>query len=418
MTIKINFERLKNNIVELSKIGLREDRGIYRQAFSKEDMEARKWLIDKIESYGLESSMDGAGNVYAKLKGNNGGPSVLTGSHLDTVPMAGSLDGALGVLCSLECLQTIQENNISIQKDLELVAFSDEEGRFGGSLGSLALSGQLVPDQILTANDLDGILLKDIMSEHEMDPMAIMQARRREGELHGYVELHIEQGPVLDRKGISIGIVETIVGLFKWKVRLKGNPDHAGTTPMPMRKDAFLGLAEFAGELDRILEENGSERSVATIGRVELQPGSANTVPGSVVFTLDVRDPEKNILFELGDAVRKSLSAIARRRDLMFDFSVSSEIDPVNCSDNIIASIESKAKMMQIPFLPMVSGALHDAQNLAGLTDIGMIFVPSVGGKSHSPSEWTHWEDIEQGANLLLNVLLELAGDQTELTKV
>lgn len=409
--LTVNFDRLRDDIAALSEIGRAEDGGIYRMAFSDADMQARHWLQERIDTAGLESYIDGAANVFGRLPNTEYSdvPSVIMGSHIDTVPGAGHLDGSLGVLVALECLRRIQEEGLQPRYPIEIVSFTDEEGRFGGMLGSQALIGEINPDTILNTRDLDGVALTDAMAAHGYDAMNALRARRAPQSIHAYLELHIEQGPVLNRLGHQVGIVERITGLTKWAIRLIGAPDHAGTTPMPMRKDAFQGLAEFANELPRILEENGSDESVATIGKVELFPGAANTVPGRVDFSLDVRDVDRDVLVQLSDAIRRALSAIARRRNLMFEFDILSLVEPKPCDPEIVDTISNAAKELQLSAHRMNSGAAHDAQCMAKLTRVGMIFVPSVEGRSHSPAEWTHWEDIDNGANLALVSLMRIA---------
>ena len=335
---------------------------------------------------------------------------MLTGSHIDTIPGAGHLDGALGVLCALESLRVLRERKVELQRPVEMVAFSDEEGRFGGMFGSQAFSGLLTPGMILEAADSDGVRLADAMAERGLNAMDALRAPRAPGSIHAFVELHIEQGPVLDRAGVSIGVVEAITGLFRWEVTLTGAANHAGTTPMNLRQDAFQGLAEFAGQIDRVLEEQGGPRSVATIGHVVLSPGAANVVPGEARFTLEVRDTDADVLDALGHALRRTLSAIARRRDLMFEFSVVSEISPVPCDGGVIAAIQESADALSLETLRLPSGAAHDTQMVSRVAPAGMIFVPSREGRSHSPAEWTAWDDIEKGANVLLNTLYRLAG--------
>lgn len=407
--LTVNFDRLRDDIQQLAAVGRHEDHGIYRMAFTDEDMEGRDWLRDQIESTDLHYYRDGAANVFARTDPDSDQPSVIIGSHLDTVPAGGHLDGALGVLVGLECLRRIHEEGITTRYPLELVAFSDEEGRFGGPFGSQALCGDLNPEGIHTAVDLNGIYLSEVMQQHGLDPMEALQARRSPDSVHAYLEIHIEQGPVLDNLHCSIGLVTGFTGLFKWFIRLKGKADHAGTTPMNMRTDALGGLSEFSVEIPRILEENGSENSVATIGKIDLFPGTANTVPGEVEFSLDVRDPNVDILSELALAFRKALSAIARRRNLMFEFDILSELEPSPCHPEIYNTIKRTAEQMDLPYHEMPSGAVHDAQILSHFTRVGMIFVPSKDGRSHSPAEWTHWEDIETGANLALQSLLTIA---------
>ncbi|KAA3637518.1 MAG: Zn-dependent hydrolase [Calditrichaeota bacterium] len=405
----VNFERLKSDLEELRRIGLADDGGIYRQAFSESDILAREWLKAKLSEAGLIASSDGAANVFGRITKPDDSPCILIGSHLDSVPCGGNLDGGLGVLVALESLRCIKENNIETKHPIEMVAFSDEEGRFGGPLGSLALSGEITPEDLVNAVDLYGNYLKDEMALHGFDVNDILHARRNQGMIKAYLELHIEQGPVLDKEKLNVGIVEGITGLRKWNIRLIGNADHAGTTPMKMRTDAFSGLAEFAGEIPRIIEEHGSDESVATIGKVDLFPGMANTVPGQVEFSLDMRDIDNKILDELSDACRRALSAIARRRMLMFEFDIISEIDPVRCSKDIIDVIQDTAESMDIMYRNINSGAVHDAQIISRIAPVGMIFVPSKDGRSHSPAEWTYWEDMEIGANLYLQSLLKMA---------
>jgi N-carbamoyl-L-amino-acid hydrolase len=409
-SLRVDFKRLQSDVETLAAIGRGKDHGLYRMAFSDGDMEARKWLCQRIEDAGLDVHIDGAANIHARLGWDGKRPSVMIGSHIDTVPGAGHLDGALGVLVGLECVRRIKELGISTAYPLESVAFTDEEGRFGGMFGSQAVCGHLTPETIHTARDLDGVTLVEAMAAQGMNAMDALRAQRNPDSLHAFVELHIEQGPILDREGVSVGVVEGIVGLFRWNVRLIGVANHAGTTPMDMRDDAFQGLAEFAGQIPRVLEENGHPRSVATIGRVELFPGAANVVPGRAEFSLEVRDLDAGVLTGLGDAFRLALSAIARRRNLMFEFDVVSELAPVRCDPGIMQAITEAARELGVDPLQMPSGAAHDTQMMAGLSRAGMIFVPSKGGRSHSPAEWTPWEDIEIGANVALHTLVRLAG--------
>lgn len=405
----INRERLQSDIDELAAIGRQEDHGIYRMAFSKGDMLGRAWFKQKVQQAGLDFHQDEAGNLFARYNWDGSRPSIMMGSHLDTVPGAGHLDGALGVIVALECLRCIKEQNIKTQFPLEAIAFSDEEGRFGGMLGSQAIAGMLTPEKILNAIDLDGNSLVDAMQSVDMNAMHAMHAKRNPDSIHAFIELHIEQGPILDKLGISIGNVDAIAGLFKWDVHLIGTANHAGTTPMDMRNDAFMGLSEFASQLQRILDENGSSRSVATIGRVSISPGAANVVPGKVEFSLEARDTSSEVLDDLANAFRKALSAIARKRGLMFEFKVLSEITPVKCDAGVTETIENVCKSLKIPFLQMQSGAAHDTQIMANITRTGMIFVPSKDGRSHSIAEWTDMDDIEKGANVALNSLYRIA---------
>lgn len=414
MSLTINSERLKQDIEDLARVGRTDDKGIYRMAFSEGDMAGRQWFKQKLEQAGLEIYEDGAANIHGRLNWDGETPSVMTGSHLDTVPGAGHLDGALGVVVGLECLRRVKEENVKLRYPLEVVAFTDEEGRFGGMLGSQSIAGKLTPESILNAVDLDGVKLVEAMKQHGYDAMQALHARRNPDSIHTFLELHIEQGPILDQMGFSVGVVDAITGLFRWEVSLIGTPNHAGTTPMHMRNDAFQALAEFSSQIQRILDENGSERSVATIGKVHISPGAANVVPGRVEFSLDVRDTDKGVLDDLRNAFRRALSAIARRHDVMFEFTVLSEIQPVKCDIGLIKELKAVADSLKIPSVQMASGAAHDTQFMASITRAAMVFVPSKEGRSHSVAEWTDMEHIEKGSNVLLNTLIRIAGNINE----
>lgn len=408
-SLSINAKRLQQHIETLSTIGRGENQGIYRPAFSAADMEARQWLRQRIAQAGLSVYQDGAANIHARLGWDEKTPSVMTGSHLDSVPGGGHLDGALGVLAGLECLRRLNELKVELKRPLESLAFSDEEGRFGGILGSSALCGRLTPETLYQARDLNGISLTEAMAEHGLNAMDALSAARPLNSIHAFIELHIEQGPILEQQRLHLGVVDAINGLLKWNVRLIGQAAHAGATPMDMRQDAFQGLAEFATALPGLLETHGSPRSVATIGRVELSPGAANVVPGLAEFSLDLRDSDADSLNAISNALRQSLSEIARRRQLMFEFDILSHIPPVQCDPDICRLLDGVTTGLGINHTRMGSGAAHDTQIMAGFTRSGLIFIPSKGGRSHSPAEWSDWQDIINGANVLLNALYQLA---------
>lgn len=396
-------------MLALSKFGFNEaDKGIYRQGFTDIDMEARAWVMAKMEDLGMEVRMDGAGNVIGRY-GPMGKPAVMVGSHLDSVPAGGIFDGALGVMAGIECIRVIQENEIKLNYPIEIVGTSEEEGRFGGMLGAQALAGCLTPDWLDSAKDAGGLLLKDAMAAHGLNHLEALHAYRDKSDLKAFIELHVEQGPVLEAKGKSIGVVEGISGVFKWMVRLIGKADHAGTAPMDMRSDAFLGLADFAHEIQRIIDEEGTEKSRITIGYVELKPGFPHTVPGEVDFTIVGRDLDGEVMRGLANACQRVLSAIARNRRLKFEYEQMSWLEPQPCSGKIVDLVARHAKKRGYSHMRMPSGAGHDVQFLAHITDAGLIFVPSVKGVSHAPDEWTHWVDVERGANLLLDSVIDLA---------
>ncbi|MCW8108408.1 Zn-dependent hydrolase [Alteromonas ponticola] len=406
----INLERLRKDLLSLFEIGYDpQTKGVTRLGFTQADNDAKEWLINRFEIEGFCARIDHAGNVRGRISDESVQQVVATGSHIDTVISGGMFDGALGVLAGLEVLRVIKENKLNLKTPLEVFAFAEEEGRFGGMMGVQALIGELTPEWILKAHDVNGVMLEDALKNSGIDPLSVLDARVDPDYFKSFIELHIEQGPVLDTLKKPIGVVTSISGVFKWIVRLIGKSNHAGTAPMNMRSDAFMGLANFANEIPRIIDEEGSDKSRLTVGKVDLKPGHAHTVPGEVEFTLVGRDVDADIMHALADSCRKVLSAIARKHKLMFEFEQMSWLDPQPMSNNIINLIQTEAQHLDLPFEVMPSGAGHDAQHMAKVTDAGMIFVPSIGGVSHAPDEWTHWQDIEKGANLLLRSLLTLA---------
>lgn len=406
--MSINIKRLEADLNQLASIGKTAD-GITRAAFSDADMEARSWLVTKMEECGLMVSVDPAGNIRGKLENGTDATLVACGSHIDSVNNAGHLDGTLGVLSGLEALRSLKEDGVELSHPLEVIAFSDEEGRFGGMLGSRALAGVLEQDEIETATDVNGNKLADCMTAQGFDTGKVLEAKEKPENFKAFVELHIEQGPVLEAKDIPIGVVKGITGLFKWEVSFTGQANHAGTTPMNMRKDAFQGLTKFAAKIDDILAVNGTEGSKTTIGKCQLYPGSPNVVPGKCVFTLEVRDTDQQVLNGLEKTYREILEKTAKENSLEVGIEELSNIRATPCDADIVKLICSVANDQGIENIVMPSGAAHDAQYMAGLTKTAMIFVPSIGGVSHNPRENTSLEDIETGANLLKATLYELA---------
>lgn len=409
-TLAINLERLKSDLLSLFEIGYNpETKGVTRLGFTEADTRAKQWLKERFEHEGFWSYIDQAGNVVGRANAEQPSQVVATGSHIDSVISGGMFDGTLGVLAGLEVLRVLRDHDITPATPVEVYAFAEEEGRFGGMMGVQALIGELTPDWLMSAHDVNGVKLQDEMRACGLDPMRALEARVDPDYFKSYIELHIEQGPVLDTIRKPIGVVESISGVYKWIVRLIGKSNHAGTAPMNMRSDAFMGLANFANEIPRIIAEEGSDKSRLTVGKVDLKPGHAHTVPGEVEFTLVGRDTDGDVMQALADSCRKVLSAIARKHKLMFEFEQMSWLEPQPMSDAIIKLIAEQANRLDLPHEHMPSGAGHDAQHMAKVTQAGMIFVPSVNGISHAPDEWTHWQDIEKGANVLLHSLHKLA---------
>ena len=405
----INKDRLKNDLEEISKIGRQPGhKGLFRMAFTDEEEKARKWLIEKLEAAGLSVKVDGARNICARY-GDWIEAAVATGSHLDTVPDGGHLDGTLGVIAGLECLRRIKEEDIALKRPVELIVFSDEEGRFGSMLGSKAICGQHKIEDLKEAKNPEGKMLEDALQLRGTSINEVINAKRQASEFDSFVELHIEQGPVLDQKKKQIGIVTDIVGLFRWQAAIFGEANHAGTTPMDMRRDAFSGLVEFSSTVDQVLKDHGNEHSRATIGKVETFPGAPGVVPSEVRFTLDVRDPSSNQLGMFLKVFQENLKEICQRRNLDYEVDTIGELEPISCTSRVLEIIQTVTEDLGFSYIKLPSGAVHDTLTMSTLTKTGMIFIPSIKGVSHSPEEYSDFGDIENGTNVLLRTLVELA---------
>jgi N-carbamoyl-L-amino-acid hydrolase len=366
-----------------------------------------------MESAGLTTWVDGAGNVFGAVGATSlstDHPAVLTGSHIDTVPEGGPLDGALGVIAGLECLNTVVESNIESRHPLVVAAWSDEEGRYGSLFGSRAFCGMLDESKIPEMAAVDGEKLVDVMRTAGFDPARIPEARTPRGAVAAYLELHIEQGPRLEEAGIDIGVVEAIVGVRRTRLVFHGQADHAGTTPMERRRDAFLGAAEYALRAREHVVTRGSGRSVTNIGVVQVHPGASNIVPGRAEIVHEMRDPDAATLERLAGECVALAEGIATARELRLELRPMSATTPAICAARIQKATEEACATLGLRAQRMYSAAGHDAQNLAAVTDAGMIFIPSVGGRSHRTDETSRPRDIERGANVLLHTLLALAG--------
>jgi N-carbamoyl-L-amino-acid hydrolase len=405
---KINLERLKRDIEDLAQIGRDPRGGITRPSFSPADIEARRWLKGKIEEAGLAVRQDGAGNIFGRLGGD--GHAVVVGSHIDTVINGGKFDGAAGVLAGLECLRRIKEEKREAAKPLELVAFTDEEGNLVGDfLGSRAFAGLLNKEEIEQGMTSFGRALGDILAGTDFSVEGILKAHLKRPPVDSFLELHIEQGVVLETEDVHIGIVERIAGKrYRW-CSFVGRADHGGTTPLELRHDAFLATADFALRSTQLVATR-HYGSMITIGRVAVHPGSFSVVPGEVNFTLDIRSASASTLETLEKEILALAKDIASTRGLTFYSRPIDRTEPVDLSGRIIDIMKEECQKLGYPFTTMTSGAGHDAQILSSLAEAGMIFIPCVDGVSHAPEETINWEDLEKGANLLLQTLLRLAG--------
>jgi N-carbamoyl-L-amino-acid hydrolase len=401
----VDADRIQQHIAELSKFGANPEGGVSRVAFSDADIAGRDYIKKLMQEAGLEVRIDTAGNILGRRDGANSKlPPITIGSHIDSVPGGGNYDGDVGVIGAIEVAQTLEERGIRLKHPLEVVVFADEEG---GTVGSMAMAGNLQPDALAIVSH-SGKTIRDGIRAIGGDPNRLGEARRKPGDLKAYIELHIEQGAILEESDIDIGVVEGIVGICWWDVTIEGVPNHAGTTPMNRRRDAMLSAAEFVLAVNRVATSMEG-RQVATVGRIRAEPGAPNVIPGKVVLSLEIRDLDAAKMTAVYDAVRAEADKIASARQTPFTFNqlkVASK--PAPTDERIRRIIAKAATSLNLSHRSMPSGAGHDAQEITNIAPTGMIFVPSVGGVSHSPKELTSQHDMANGANVLLQTVLAI----------
>lgn len=400
----IDRSRLESTLLTLGEIGRNpETGGVNRTAFSPADFEARRWFVSKLESAGLTVQIDPIGNIVGILPGTDPGKSSLViGSHLDSVPEGGRFDGALGLMIALELVHAMSDLNISLEHPLEIVSFSDEEG---GLVGSRGWIGTL--EEADMARVYDGRTLRQVLREMDLDPEAIDQAQRAEGEIAAYLEVHIEQGRVLEREGLQVGVVEGIVALEEYEITVTGVANHAGTTRMPDRRDPMAAAARMITCVrEEVLGLGGN--LVGTVGRLEMEPGAPNVIPSTVRFTIDIRDPSRLVLERALDNLHEQFNAIALQEGVEVAWRTMAQIPAAPADQRVMQAILDAAARYGYSHKVMPSGAGHDAQSVAAIAPMGMIFAPSVGGLSHTPAEFTRIEDAVASADVLLQALLLL----------
>jgi N-carbamoyl-L-amino-acid hydrolase len=405
----IKAERLLADLQTLAGIGGLANGGVDRVAWSAADVAGRRWFAERISEAGLEPHVDAALNVFGHCPGAVG-PFVLTGSHLDSVPNGGRLDGAYGAIAALEVLRTLSEANDPLADRVEIVGFSDEEGvRFSvGLIGSLALCGDLNFERTADLSDSEGTPIDAVLAQAGREFGRLQDAAQHLSALAGFLELHIEQGPRMDAAGISLAVVSGIVGVHRERVRLTGTQNHAGTTPFPLRHDAGRAASRTAAQL-RELVEGIDANAVANIGVMRFAPGGVNIVPGEADFTLELRHPDEIIVRRIVQAFEERLRTICDQDGCSAEIELLSWVPPARMDPGMsdITAAACDAVGQQPPRL--WSGAGHDAAVLSRHVPTGMIFVPSIGGISHAPSESTADEHLVLGARALLQAVKRAA---------
>jgi N-carbamoyl-L-amino-acid hydrolase len=406
----IDGARLRRRLKQLSTYGRPADgtfaSGVNRVAYSDADVAARAWLLDEIRAAGFNPRLDPAGNVFVRV-GEASRPPILFGSHIDSVPGGGNFDGDLGTLAALEVLQAVRTARLTTRRPLEMVLWAHEESTaFGkGTACSRIVAGDL------KAGDLDqlwnGVSRRDALRRIGGDPVRIEEAVRAAGAWHAYLELHIEQGGTLDLTQVPIGVVEGIVAIHRYDVVVEGMANHAGTTPMDGRHDALVAASRLVLAVRQIAAERRG-RQVGTVGRLEVEPNSPNVVPGRVTLSVEFRDLATATLDALGAATRAEAATIARETGTTITLTLATTNPSALAHAGVQDAVGQAADRLGLVTRRLPSGAGHDAQMIAALCPMGMIFVPSVGGISHSPRELTTWDDCTRGAEVLLGAVLAL----------
>lgn len=403
--LRADPERMQSRIEALSQFGTNPEGGVSRVAFSDADLAGRAWLKEQMVSLGLEVKTDTAGNIIGRRAGSDDDLApILFGSHIDSVPGGGNYDGQVGVVGALEVVELLNEAGITTKHPLEVVSFTDEEG---GLVGSRAMIGKLTEDAMDVVSN-SGFTIREGLRRVGGDASRIAEAARTPDSLSAFLELHIEQGGLLEQKLIQVGVVQGIVGIRWWDVTIEGVANHGGTTPMRQRNDALVAASRLAIAVNTTAMELEG-RQVATVGRIEAFPGAPNVVPGKVVMSLEIRDLDADQMQQLFDLIQAQAVDIAQSAEVSISFTELDVASPPALTDTAIRDlIAESTEALGYSYQRMPSGAGHDAQDLAKITPTGMIFVPSKGGISHSPYEYTSPEDMANGASVLLHTILAL----------
>jgi len=403
--LRINPGRLQQSLEGLSVYGRSAGGtfadGVSRVAYSDADVAGRKYAMDLMRAAGLQPRIDTAGNITAVRPGSDSSlKPILFGSHIDSVPSGGNFDGDLGSMAAIEVMHTLQDNRLTTRHPLQTVIWQNEEG---GLVGSRIASGDS-PD---LERQYNGIRLADGLRKIGGDPARLEPARLAPASFRCYLELHIEQGGTLDKAGIPIGVVEGIVSIDEYAVEIRGFANHAGTTPMPERRNALLAAAKLIEAVQQVVTREPG-RQVGTVGHLEVYPNATNVVSGLVKHSIELRDLSPEKIGRLGEEIRRQAQQIAHETNTEITIRHLENDPPAMANPQIQAQIEQAAAGLGLKTMRLPSGAGHDAQMMARLGPMGMIFVPSVSGISHSPKELTRWSDCANGANVLLQTILRM----------
>ncbi|MBU8730140.1 M20 family metallo-hydrolase [Cytobacillus oceanisediminis] len=398
----VNGERLASRLDELSRIGLLDSGGVTRLGYSAEEKEAKELVIKWMKNAGLTVTADGAGNVFGRLEGNTEGPSIASGSHVDSVPNGGHFDGPLGVLSALEVVESWKETGYIPEKPYEVVIFSDEEGsRFKSSLtGSRAFMGQLKPEEMDSLRDENGKSFRDVLNEYGSSAEACLKAGENRREIETFVEVHIEQGKVLERENQPVGVVKGIAGPASLEVTFTGEAGHAGNTPMAGRKDPLVAASLFVAAIEKFPKQV-SDTAVATVGKLNVHPNGFNVIAQKVILTVDIRDIFEETRDQLLDQIKTKAVKIAEERSIDVQMKLNAKIKPLPIHESLQAGIAESLTKFNINPVYIPSGAGHDTMIVGTEMPAAMLFVRSRDGISHNPREWTSLNDCVHGVHVL-----------------
>ena len=408
MTLDIDADRYRKSFEAYSEIGATANDGLHRLTLSEADRMVRDRFVDDLEALGLDVRIDEVGNVFGRRDGTDpDAEPVLIGSHLDSQPYGGRFDGQLGVLTALETMRTLVDSDVDHRRPIEIVNWTNEEGsRFKPALmGSGTFVGEFNVEETLAATDADGTTVEEALEE--IGYRGTEPCEPREG-IHAYLELHVEQGPKLEERGCSIGIVEGIFGMAWLEATIRGESDHAGPSPMHARQDALVAATDVVSGVRR-LSNRLADDVVTTVGEFEVSPGSINVIPDEVEFTVDVRSYDNDVVSELVDRVNAELDSACAREGTTYELEELWRIPHTEFAKSVREAVLESAQARDASHIEMVGGAGHDASYLNDVTDTGMIFVPSVDGKTHNEAEFTEWDDAVAGARVFADATWRLA---------
>ena len=408
--MQTDMNRIKTLIEQLAEYNDTPGHGVSRFSYSPQDEKARAYITDLCKELGLEIRVDAVGNIFARLQGKDPSlPPIMTGSHIDSVKHGGKFDGMAGAVCSLEAVRVMVEGGYEPQCPIDLVFFAEEEGSNFKipAFGSQLLAGILGIDDLKTITADNGLTAYELIRQAGYRPADLPQEVLKKGDVRAMIELHIEQSVRLEREGVPIGIVSGIAGLRWFEVRFEGQANHAGATPMHLRADPMAAASQVIAQVKHMAPKAGPT-AVATVGKLDVLPNIANVIPSQVRFVVDIRDVQQSAIDQVSAQLKEAVEQAAADNGLSYEIIPVTSNDCITIPAYLTKALEDSAKRLGLDYIFMPSGAVHDASSLADICDVAMLFVPSIGGRSHVPEESTKYEDLKAGADVLLLTLLQL----------